>query len=210
MSVLNTNLNLRAALAGLFLALTGFVCLALILLAGHDSADLIAHNRAEKEAQIISTLLPAKDFGADLTLQCKLVSDRRIGNNMKLYLAYDKEKALRGYIMQFSTSRGYASPMILVASFDANKNIYRSEIQLSRETPGLGDKVDRKHSDFLDQFHGQNLTSVRWDVKKFGGDLDYFTGATVTSRAVVLANHDALQVLSEINPQTLPDCKDKE
>ena len=56
------------------------------------------------------------------------------------------------------------------------------------ETPGLGDKVDLKKSQWILGFNGkslQNPTENLWTVKKDGGEFDQFTGATITPRAVV-------------------------
>ena len=41
----------------------------------------------------------------------------------------------------------------------------------------------------------------------FGGDFDFITGSTVTSRATVIATRDALKTLNEIDLDSLPKCK---
>ncbi len=208
MSLLTEHLNLRAAAAGLFLAVIGALCFGGIIAAQNDTRALIEKNRAQKEKTQLITLLPPEHFGSELQLDCRLISDPRIGRNMKLITASGSaDSGIKGYILQYSTSRGYSDPLILVASFNADKSLYRADIQFSRETPGLGDKVDRQHGNYLDQLKGKNLNNARWDVKKFGGDFDYFSGATVTSRAVVMASRDALQVLNETDITTLPKCK---
>lgn len=208
MPYLTEHLNLRSFLAGLFLAVIGAVCFALIILAQNDTKDLIATNRAAQEQEIADTLLPPEVFGSDLEVDCYLISDPRIGQNMKLYAARSGNE-IKGYIMQYSTARGYSNPLIMISSFNADKSLYRADIQFSRETPGIGDKLDRRHGNFLDALTGKNLDNVNWDVKKFGGDFDYLTGATVTSRALILASRDALQVLSERELDSLPKCRVK-
>ncbi len=54
-----------------------------------------------------------------------------------------------------------------------------------QETPGLGDKLELAISDWVLGFNDQSLRTTRWDVKKYGGDFDQFSGATITPRAVV-------------------------
>ncbi len=206
MAYLNQHLNVRALLAGLALAVIGAICFALIIWAQNDTKDLIGKNRNAAEMHLIEQLLPPEHFGTDLQLDCRLLSDPRIGRNMKLITAR-KNGTIKGYILQYSTARGYSNPLILAASFDADKSLYRADIQFSRETPGIGDKVDRRHGTYLDALQGKNLNNANWDVKKFGGDFAYFTGATVTSRAVILASRDALSVLNEIDPSTLTRCR---
>jgi len=65
-----------------------------------------------------------------------------------------------------------------------------------RETPGLGDKVDLRKSDWVLGFEGRSLdnpTLAGWAVKKDKGVFDQFTGATITPRAVVGATLRVLQ-----------------
>jgi electron transport complex protein RnfG len=64
-----------------------------------------------------------------------------------------------------------------------------------RESPGLGDKVEARKSDWIRDFDNRSLRdpdSDGWAVKKDGGVFDQFTGATITPRAVVAAVHRAL------------------
>ena len=79
--------------------------------------------------------------------------------------------------------------------------------QLGTDTPlNWVTKVERKRGNYLDQFDGKGLYDANWDVKKFNGDFDYFTGATVTSRAVVLATRDFLEVMMGTDLEQLPNC----
>ena len=64
-----------------------------------------------------------------------------------------------------------------------------------QETPGLGDKIDLRKSNWVSQFVGKVLGSAddkQWLVKKDGGDFDQFTGATITPRAYVKAVKNAV------------------
>ena len=57
-----------------------------------------------------------------------------------------------------------------------------------KETPGLGDKIDLRISDWILSFTGKIVSEATlnlWEVKKDGGQFDQFTGATITPRAVV-------------------------
>ncbi len=65
-----------------------------------------------------------------------------------------------------------------------------------RETPGLGDGIDERRSDWIYSFDGRSLedpAAEGWRVKRDGGVFDQFTGATITPRAVVRAVHRSLQ-----------------
>lgn len=109
--------------------------------------------------------------------------------------------------MTYETSMGYSNPLVMIAGFDKDKKVYKADIQFSLETPGLGDKVDRAHGNFLDQFTGHALEDANWDVKKLGGDFDYITGSTVTSRATVVATSMALKELNELDLNRFSKCR---
>lgn len=202
------NKTVRALCSGLILAAVATFCTAGVLLAEHDSAPFIERNRAQTEQNLINKLLPGIEQKAQgkITYQCKLISDKRIGKNMKAYIAQDENGQHLGYIMTYSTNRGYSNPLVLIGGTDPAGNISKIDVFFTRETPGIGDKVERRRGNYMDQFDGKNLLDSNWDVKKFGGDFDYITGATVTSRAVVLATKDFLEVLATTDMSTLRDC----
>lgn len=201
----------RSLFAGFILAFIAALCTVGVLLAQHDTNEAIAHNRALQEQQLVRSLLPEimereESQGRKVKFECKLISHRLIGNNMRAYIVLNEEDQILGFISSYSTSRGYSNPLILIGGINPQGQISKIDVQLSRETPGIGDKVERRRGNFLDQFDGQNLHSIKWDVKKFGGDFDYITGATVTSRALVLATRDFLEVMATTDLTTLPDC----
>ena len=201
----------RSLFAGFILAFIAALCTVGVLLAQHDTNEAIAHNRALQEQQLVRSLLPEimereESQGRKVKFECKLISHRLIGHNMRAYIVRNEEDQILGFISSYSTSRGYSNPLILIGGINPQGQISKIDVQLSRETPGIGDKVERSRGNFLDQFDGQNLHSIKWDVKKFGGDFDYITGATVTSRALVLATRDFLEVMATTDLTTLPDC----
>ena len=119
--------------------------------------------------------------------------------------AAEKDGRTVAYIIP-SESKGYGGRIKLLVAVDTEGKVLDFNILEHNETPGLGDRIDRKHGDYLDAFSGLGLEDAKWDVKKYGGDFDYFTGATVTSRAAVLAMRDALKTLEKTDIQRLKDC----
>ena len=56
------------------------------------------------------------------------------------------------------------------------------------ETPGLGDAIEVRKSDWILGFDGKSLLNPiaeAWKVKRDGGEFDQITGATITPRAIV-------------------------
>ncbi|MFT5520979.1 MAG: electron transport complex protein RnfG [Enterobacterales bacterium] len=91
------------------------------------------------------------------------------------------------------------------------KNLHKASLNKSRplktslagvrvtnhqETPGLGDKIETRKSNWILQFadlttttnnKNKNKNKNYWQVKKDGGHFDAFTGATITPRALLSA-----------------------
>jgi electron transport complex protein RnfG len=64
------------------------------------------------------------------------------------------------------------------------------------ETPGLGDAIEERKSDWILAFAGRSLSNPepeKWKVKRDGGVFDQMTGATITPRAVVKAVRNTLE-----------------
>jgi electron transport complex protein RnfG len=100
---------------------------------------------------------------------------------------------------------GYTGDIDLIVGVNRDGTIAGVRALNHRETPGLGDKVDLKKSDWVLDFNGRSLTNPtvdRWAVKRDKGEFDQFTGATITPRAVVAATLRALQ-FAQANDKTL-------
>lgn len=196
---------LRALCAGISLAAISAICMVLVLKTESLTQDLINYNQNEaKIAKISEDLIPSKLLNGT-SVKCNLFDDERIGSDMRIYTFTHKDE-IRAYLMTYSTSRGYSTPLVLIGAFDKDKKLIKNDVLISNETPGLGDKVERRNGSFMDMFNGKGLDDAKWDVKKFGGDFDYITGSTVTSRAVVLATKDALDTLQTLDPSQLRKC----
>lgn len=90
---------------------------------------------------------------------------------------------------------GYSGSIRLLVAVDTHGRLLGVRVLSHKETPGLGDGIDRRKSDWIDAFAGRSLGDPApdgWRVRKDGGEFDQFTGATVTPRAVVRAVHNAL------------------
>lgn len=83
---------------------------------------------------------------------------------------------------------GYSGDIHMLVGVNVDGTVAGVRVLSHKETPGLGDKVDIKKSDWIFSFNGRSLLNPkpeRWRVKKDGGEFDQFTGATITPRAVV-------------------------
>lgn len=90
---------------------------------------------------------------------------------------------------------GYSGAIRLLIAVGADGRVLGVRVLEHRETPGLGDFIEARRSDWIHRFAGRSLADpppAGWQVRKDGGEFDQFTGATVTPRAVVGAVRDAL------------------
>ncbi|WP_039918387.1 electron transport complex subunit RsxG [Cellvibrio mixtus] len=83
---------------------------------------------------------------------------------------------------------GYSGDISMIVGVNRDGTIAGVRILLHKETPGLGDKIELKKSQWILNFDGKSLqvpVIEEWNVKKDGGTFDQFAGATITPRAVV-------------------------
>jgi electron transport complex protein RnfG len=101
---------------------------------------------------------------------------------------------------------GYAGAIRLLVAIDIHGRVLGVRVLEHRETPGLGDFIEARRSDWIHGFDGRSLgapPAARWQVRKDGGDFDQFTGATVTPRAVVRAVRNGLTYFERHRDQLL-------
>ena len=101
-----------------------------------------------------------------------------------------------GVILPTTARDGYSGDIRALVGVRQDGTVAGVRVVAHRETPGLGDKVDIRKSDWGTDFNSRSLADPAlpgWNVKKDGGVFDQFTGATVTPRAVILATRRALE-----------------
>ncbi|MEZ5571973.1 MAG: electron transport complex subunit RsxG [Halioglobus sp.] len=118
-----------------------------------------------------------------------------LSENKHIYVARQGGKVV-GVIIPVVAPDAYSGEVELIVGVNTDGTIAGVRALAHKETPGLGDKVDLKKSDWVLGFNGKSLlnpTLDGWHVKKDKGEFDQFTGATITPRAVVAATLRALQ-----------------
>lgn len=103
-------------------------------------------------------------------------------DSLKFYDAFSNDELI-GTAVQSFDNNGFNGLITVLVGFDNDGNIIQSQPLEHSETPGLGDKLDRKKSDFTLQFDGINPSEIDIKVKKDGGNIDAITAATISSRA---------------------------
>ena len=149
---------------------------------------------AERKAaeKALLEIIPADRIDNDLLLDTLPVPPeawRQLGleEGGNLHIAR-RHKKIIAVIVPTIALDGYSGTIKMIAGINRDGTVAGVRVLSHRETPGLGDKIDLKKSEWIKSFNGRSLASPtpdRWKVKKDGGEFDQFTGATITPRAVV-------------------------
>jgi electron transport complex protein RnfG len=98
-------------------------------------------------------------------------------------------------ILEAVAPDGYSGAIRIAMAVTPDGRLLGVRVIEHHETPGLGDAIEERRSDWIHQFDGRSLADppqAGWAVRKDGGAFDQLTGATVTPRAVVAAVRNAL------------------
>jgi electron transport complex protein RnfG len=90
-----------------------------------------------------------------------------------------------GFIFAQSTSAGYNGTIESWIAVDTDQSVRGVRVFKHQETPGIGDKIELSVSDWVKIFDGTSLEENNWSIARNGGDFDHFSGATITSRAMI-------------------------
>ncbi|WP_295802276.1 electron transport complex subunit RsxG [uncultured Microbulbifer sp.] len=115
-------------------------------------------------------------------------------------LAREEDGTISAVIIPAVAPDGYSGPIRMLVGVNRDGTVAGVRVTNHAETPGLGDKVEIKKSDWVLSFNGKSLqdpTRDLWKVQKDGGAFDQFTGATITPRAVVNQVRKVLDFVAE-------------
>ena len=158
---------------------------ALILATVHSGTkDRIAEEYRQDFLKGLKVVLPGFDNEPDIDF--KEMKDK------KIYIGKKGDETF-GYAVQAVSPKGYSGDISVLVGVDTEGKILGIEILKHAETPGLGNKIEAKP--WKDTFLGLDKDS-NIAVRKDGGNIDDFSGATISPRAVCEAVNIGLDFLS--------------
>lgn len=164
-----------------------FACTAILTLVYFATKGAIEKSLKAQQNDLFAQVVPSKFYDNDIAGTCKLVIDTAHPFIDKIYTAR-KQGKITAYVIEGTTSEGYSGDISVLVGISLQNEILGVRILSHNETPGLGDKIDLRVSNWILSFTGKifRLNEIKkWFVKKDGGEFDQFTGATITPRAVV-------------------------
>lgn len=111
-----------------------------------------------------------------------------------------KDGKIIAFILPTRAPDGYGGAVDSIVGINLDGSIAGVRVIKHQETPGLGDHVELKKSNWVLDFNGKSLgqpPAEKWHVKKDKGVFDQFTGATITPRAVVKSVYNSLLYFKE-------------
>lgn len=152
----------------------------------------IAQNKQTQLAGALAEVLPQEWTDNNLAATRKTIFDINQNLQRTIYTATVNNEHTAAIVSAHAPD-GYAGDIELLVGILMDGSITGVRVLQHQETPGLGDDIELRRSDWILDFNGASLTTpVQWDVKRDGGSFDQFTGATITPRAVVHAVRQTL------------------
>ncbi|MGO2133365.1 MAG: RnfABCDGE type electron transport complex subunit G [Halomonas sp.] len=176
--------------AGTGLAMFALITLSSVAITRALTAERIATNQEASAYRIVAEVAPAGHDGHLLDHTITLPASPPLGQP-KPFTAWQAvtDGNVIGLVVPVATTQGYSGRIEMLVGITAQGILSGVRISDHRETPGLGDAIEARKSDWIEQFSGLSSESVHLD----DDGIDTLTGATITSRAVTEAVRNSLQ-----------------
>jgi len=138
----------------------------------------IAAAKLAKKLDAIQKVVPVFDNDPNAE-EYKMAVD---GDTLHFYPAKNNGE-LVGTAVETFTNMGFTGVIKVMVGITPDGIVHDVAVLEHKETPGLGDKMERKKSDWSTQFQNKNPKEFNIAVKKDGGDIDAITASTISSRA---------------------------
>lgn len=183
-----------------FIALLCTIISAGIFFLTKDKIDAVI---AAQKRELLLQVIPQDYFNNNLLESAVIPQDKNFVDIQKIYFA-KKDGNISAYAYETTAPDGYSGDIRLLVGLDPKGEVLGVRVIEHHETPGLGDKIERRISNWILGFTNQSINEhnlSEWAVKKDGGKFDQFSGATITPRAVV--NQTKRSALIMLNNQAL-------
>ncbi|MCK9647792.1 electron transport complex subunit RsxG [Haemophilus influenzae] len=188
---------------GILLGFVALLCTAIsagIFFLTKDKIDAVI---AAQQRELLLQVIPQDYFNNNLLESAVIPQDKNLEGIQKIYFA-KKDGNVSAYAYETTAPDGYSGDIRLLVGLDPKGEVLGVRVIEHHETPGLGDKIERRISNWILGFTNQPINEhnlSEWAVKKDGGKFDQFSGATITPRAVI--NQTKASALVMLNNRAL-------
>ena len=176
------------------LLLALFALVTALILASTDrlTEERIAESERLAAQKALFEIVPVARHNNDLLVDLQPIpeqywSDLGLDNGGDIHIARLDDEPVAAIVPSI-TPDGYSGDIAMIVGINFDGTVAGVRVVEHKETPGLGDKIELRKSDWILSFNGKSLNNPdlsKWNVKKDRGDFDQFTGATITPKAVI-------------------------
>lgn len=171
----------------IFAAITTFI----VSLVNNFTQEKLQDQTKIQQKKLFNQILPSNLYNNDIQKECYSVIHSDLGDTKphSLYIARKNNKLIAA-VLDSSAPDGYSGIIKILVAINLKGKILGVRVIDHHETPGLGDKIDLRISNWITKFQGKIINfknNKNFAIKKDGGIFDQFTGATITPQAVVNA-----------------------
>ena len=174
---------------GLLLGMSATVAILVIIAAFMLTREPIRLTEQQNLYRDLSELLVPDSFNNDPALDTIYLSSPALGSvDPKVIYRARNDDSPTGAVITCIAPDGYNGDIGLLVGLNYKGDIVGVRVTHHNETPGLGDDIETRKSDWIYSFDNLIVGDIKpeeWNVKKEGGRFDQFTGATITPRAIV-------------------------
>ena len=178
----------------LTLGLIGVVAAALLSGVHLATRDRIATEQQRQALATLNQLVPESSYDNELVADRSTARIPGLESPSTLYRARRGGKPV-ALLADVTTPNGYSGDIRLLVGIAPDGEVLGVRVLDHRETPGLGDAIERQRSDWIEQFRDRSLGAPpadQWAADKRGGTFDTLSSATITSSAVIQAVKNVL------------------
>lgn len=192
---------------GAILAIFACASTGVVALTNYLTKDQINLQQQKQLLSVLNQVIPHDLHDNELYQACTLVNNPLLGTDtdMPVYMASINGQPSAMAIEAIAPD-GYNGVIKIIVGIKQDGTISGTRVLNHQETPGLGDKIDLRISNWILGFTGKSVTDsnqAQWKVRKDGGQFDQFTGATITPRAVVKAVKNTVEFVNANREQIL-------
>lgn len=179
-------------------AVLAVVC-AIILSISHElTRHRISENIEMEKLQVITAVMTS-DFDNDIYHDVKVIRYTDDSGNDLTTNAYRARKSDNpvGVVFMPIPATGYNGSIQLAIGILEDGSIFAAHVLSHKETEGLGGNIHQDKTDWLNNFAQQSFDATameQWTVKDDSGEFDQLSGATITSRGVINAVKNSLEL----------------
>ncbi len=180
--------------SGLLMLIFTLACVFIVSLAEKNTKDRIEINEQQLLIKRLNEIVTEYDNPILSESFVRNINLHGIEQTVTIFPAKNNNKVF-AHLVEHTYPNGYNGNIRLLTGISITGELLGVRVINHKETPGLGDKIETRKSDWIRSFTGLSLNQPeksKWKVKRDGGFFDQFTGATITPRAIVTAAYQIL------------------